>query len=726
MNMNLESGPVTLQAVKGEVVINRNEHGVPIITAGGRLDMVFGLGAVHAYDRPVEMELVRLVAKGRASEVLGAGPEESILNYDKTMRRYGLWKSAAEQEKLLEPMVDEEIRAYCSGVNYVLENNDLPVEFLLLEHKPEPWTPADCLLLTDILWLVDMTETQGWMEKFIIQMLQQDVPLPKIKELFRYLTDEPDSELLDVIRRVRLPEPMVSQTIEWRAMPRLQASNNWAVSGKRTASGETVLCGDPHLDTARLPSIWYEMAMSDDSRYFMGASMPGIPGVLVGRNNHLAWSVTYGYMDVIDYFIEDVKDGKYRRGGAWHDFQVREEIIRVKDQPPVIMKFYENHHGVLEEEPAEDGYYLCYAWSGKNSGAHTLGQYFKAMDCTSAKDAMEHFGQMRGGAFNYVMADSSGNIAYHMGGRSPIRKEGVSGLLPSPGWDEAYDWRGFYDYKTHARQYNPEEGFIATANQDVNHLSERILQNLPMNNHRADRIADLLSQKEDFTVEDMKAMHYDLYSRQAEQFMPLIRPLLPDTPNGRILGEWNLHYDSESLGATLFESVYFELVKYVFGDLGLGRDVIESLINETILFHDFYEHFDKVLLKENALWFEGRSRDDVYRTAIERGLNMEPVPYGSTRPVVMKNLVYGDIQPEYNYGPVELPGCRATIPQGQIFKTTGGRVATFSPTYRFITEMNGNKLYSNHAGGPSEKPDSKWYASGVEGWLKGIYITLEP
>jgi penicillin amidase len=247
-----------------------------------------------------------------------------------------------------------------------------------------------------------------------------------------------------------------------------------------------------------------------------------------------------------------------------------------------------------------------------------------------------------------------------------------------------------------------------------------------MNNHRADRIAELLSKKDNFTVEDMKAMHYDLYSKQAEQFMPIIRPLLPDSPNGRILRDWDLCYDSESLGATLFERVYFELVKYVFGDLGIGREVMEHLIDETILFHDFYEHFDRVLLKKESLWFEGQYRSDVYRTAIERGLDAEPVPYGRTRPVLMKNLVYGDIQPEFNYGPIELPGCRATIPQGQIFKTTGGRVATFSPTYRFITEMHVGKLHSNHAGGPSEKPDSKWYSSGIEDWLKGVYSELIP
>ena len=314
------------------------------------------------------------------------------------------------------------------------------------------------------------------------------------------------------------------------------------------------MCGDPHLDNARLPSIWYEAAMSDDKGYFMGGTMPGLPGVLVGRSNHLAWSVTYGYMDVIDYFVEEVKGGQYRKGEAWHDFRIREEAVGVKGGDPVTIRFFENDHGVLEEEPVEDGYYLCFAWSGQGHGAHTLAHFSQAKDCSQAKEAMEHFGQMRGGAFNYVMADSSGNIGYYMGGRAPIRPEGVSGLLAMPGWDDKYDWQGFYEYTNHAHQYNPEQGFIATANQDVNHLSSRILQNLPMNNHRADRISELLAAKSDHTVADMMAMHYDLYSKQAEQFMPIIRPLLPDTPNGRLLRDWDLKYDSESLGATLLKA----------------------------------------------------------------------------------------------------------------------------------------------------------------------------
>jgi penicillin amidase len=726
MGLNLENGPITLKALHHDITIARNENGIPIITSGHREDMYYGLGVAHAYDRPVEMELVRLVAKGRTAEIFGAGPDNALLNYDTIMRRYGLWNSAREQAKLAGPEMVREIEAYCAGVNHVFENHDLPGEFLFLEHRPDPWTTADCLLLMDLLWLVDMTETQGWMEKLIVQMIQKDIPFAKIKELFRYMTDEPTPEYLDILRQVRLADPLVPLTLEWRAMPRLQASNNWAVSGKRTASGQAIMCGDPHLDTARLPSIWYEAAMSDDQGYFMGGTMPGLPGVLVGRSNHLAWSVTYGYMDVTDYYVEEVKDGRYRRGETWLDFRIREEVIGVKGADAVTIKFYENDHGVLEEEPKDDGYYLCFAWSGQNCGAHTLAHFSQAKDCTKAREAMEHFGQMRGGAFNYVMADSSGDIAYHMSGRAPIRAEGASGLLAMPGWDAKYDWQGFYDYTTHARQYNPEQGFIATANNDVNHLSGRVLQNLPMNNHRADRISELLARKSDHTVADMKAMHYDLFSKQAEQFMPLIRPLLPDTPNGKILKDWDLNYNAESLGATLFESVYYELVKYVFGDLGMGREVMEHLIGETILFHDFYEHFDRVLLKDQALWFDGRTRDEVYGTALERGLGIEPRPYGRTRTVLMKNLVYGDIQPEFNYGPIELPGCRATIPQGQIFKTTGGRVATFSPTYRFITELEKDALHSNHAGGPSEKPDSKWYSSGVEGWLKGVYSWLEP
>lgn len=726
MKIKLECQEIKFKAYRREIRIKRNSHGIPCINAENHHDMLYGLGWVHAHDRLVAMELTRLIAKGVAAEHL----DPSLVNIDIAMRRYNLRGDSAAQSEKLSPEASDQVLAYCSGVNSILQDNPLPFEFKLIGHKPEPWTPADCIMMMRFIGIVDMTETQGWMEKFIIQVIQKGIAVSQLKELFPYLVETPGPEYLEIIRKVRLADPVIPETVNWNVIPRFQCSNNWAVSGKKTASGKPVLCGDPHLDTSRLPAIWQEVVMRAGDYYFMGATVPGVPSPALGRTNDLAWSPTYGYMDVIDYFIEEVKGGKYRRGDSWRPFSVREETVNVRKGRPLKVRYYENEHGVLDQEPVEDGYYLCFAWSaGRDCGAETTENMIRATRCKTVAGAMPYFSMLDFAAFNWVIADREGNIGYQMSGRCPVRAEGCSGLLPLPGWDEKYDWKGYHGRDKNPSLFNPEEGFIATANQDLNHYAAVPVINLPMAGYRAERISEMIASRDGHTVETMKAMHYDLYSRQAEIFMPVIRPLLPDSIEGDLLKEWNLCYESASAAATIFESVYLELVKIVFGENGIGKEAMEYLITETILFHDFYGNFDRVILQKESLWFGGKSRDEIFLLAIERGLKADPVPFGSTRKVLMKNLFFGGKLPKFlgfDYGPIELIGSRATIPQGQIFKTAGGRVATFSPAYKFITDFAEDKVHSAMAGGPSDRRFSKWYTSGVGDWLEGKYKILEP
>ena len=159
---------------------------------------------------------------------------------------------------------------------------------------------------------------------------------------------------------------------------------------------------------------------------------------------------------------------------------------------------------------------------------------------------------------------------------------------------------------------------------------------------------------------------------------------------------------------------------------GMGREVVEYILDNSELYYLYYGQFDHVLRREESLWFGGKTREEVYREAVVRGLEIEPEPYGSTRQVMMKNIVYSDMTPDFDYGPIEIIGSRGTVSQGAIFKAPGGRIGTFSPTIRFISDMSSDKYYSCLAGGPSEKPTSKWYTSGVQDWVDGNYKLIEP
>lgn len=721
--LELEEREQDIRAVKGKVAIKRNEHGVPVVTADNFPDALYGLGLVQAFDRGMQMEITRLVARGQMSEHMPSN--ENLIAMDKTMRKYDIWGFSCKQVGLLEEDVREELEAFCRGVNDQFKENP-PSEFGLIAYVPEPWGPVDCIAVAKIMSMVDMDETQGWIRKFIVQMVKAGTTPAMLKEIFIYMTEEPDEHYLEKLRQVKMAEPYAPETLNWAAIPRERTSSHWMIAGSRTNTGKTILCGSPELDSARLPALWQEALLSVGDFYCMGVYIPGIPLPALGRTNHLAWSVTYSCMDVMNYFLEEVKDGKYRRGDDWVPFEVREEVIRIKDAEPLTVRYYENIHGVLEGEPAEDGYYLCLAIAIRDTGASSFAEFSRHYRGRTVEASMNHLSRCDALSFNWGLVDASGSIGYQMSGRCPVRPDNWIGVLPLPGWDPACDWKGFYPPEKNPRLLNPEQGFFGTSNQDLNGLTDVHIQTLPMSDDRAVRIAELLAARQDHSVESLMAMQYNVYSKHAEWTLPLIRHLLPEDGNGKLLSEWDLVYASDSVAASIFENVYFEIVRTVFGDCGVGRDVIAYILDNSELFYMYYGQFDHVLQREESLWFGGRTRDEVYREAVMRGLKMPAAPFGSTRQVMMKNLVYGDMTPDFNYGPIEIIGCRGTVSQGAVFKAPGGRIATFSPTIRFISDMSSNRYYSCLAGGPSEKPASPLYASGVKDWLAGNYKLIEP
>ncbi len=719
---------VEIAGVEGTVSISRNEHGIPHIKAGSNIDLFFGLGWVHAYDRPVELELTRLVAKGVAAEFLEAS--EELIATDIYMRRYDIWGDGQEQVSSLTPEARRIADVYCAGVNELVVSKKRPFEFKLIGHRPQPWTPADCIMMTKLIGLIDMTETQGWIEKLIVQMLQKGVGPEQLRELFPYLTDEPDKEFIDILKEVKLSEPIVPPTVRWQALPRMKASNNWVVAGSRSASGKPILCGDPHLDSARLPAIWQEVMLRSDEIWFAGCTVPGIPLPALGRTGTLAWSPTYGYMDDIDFFVEDVRGGRYRRGDQWQDFKVREEVIRLKKGEPRTVRYYENEHGVLDGDPAIDGYQLCMAWTlGRGTGADTLNHGAHLMTAASVEEAMPHFAAIDFCSQNWVCADSAGNIGYHQSGRSPVRAAGCGGLFPMPGWDPAYDWKGTCPVSDNPSLFNPPEGYIGTSNQDMNYCAGAQVCTIAMGDWRARRIHELLAARNDHSVESMQKMHYDLYSTHAEDWMAILKPIMPEGPRYDVLRNWNMRYDSDSVAASAFENVYLEFASLVFGEKSLGADVIAYLMDESIIFADFTGSFDQVLQREESLWFGGATRDDLLPIALERGLDREARPWGEGRKVMMNNIMFAGKLPKwlgFDYGPIEIIGNRATIPQGQIFHTLGGRQGTFSPTFKFVTDFAEECIHSTMAGGPSDRRFSRWYTSGIKDWLAGRYRINRP
>ena len=706
----------------------RDEHGVPHIVAPDLELAYWGMGYCHAFDRPLQMLIMRILGQGRASECLEAS--DQMLDVDLFFRRMN-W--AGNMETALQQLDDEcraGFSAYCDGVNARFAIKKRPWEMALVGYKPEPWRLEDSLLMSRMVGYLTLAQSQAEMERLLVEMVQAGIPDDKLEALFPGKLKGLDRDLLD---KVKLCERIVPEALTWLSpAPRMMASNNWVISPAKSASGAAMMANDPHLEINRLPNVWVEQVVELPDSYWMGTNMPGLPAPLLGRNEHLAWGVTYTFADAVDSWIEHCRDGRYRRGDEWVPFRVREETIKRKKKPDVVATFYENDHGVLDGPspgapgplPDEEGYYLATRWAPDDSGGASIAAARDMWSAATVEEGMAHLGRIES-SWNWVLADDKGNIGYQMSGSIPIRHPDANGFVPMPGWLPEYDWRGMVDPGDLPRCINPEEGFIVTANQDLNALGKVDPINMPMGDHRARRIAELLAASDELGIEDFARIHLDDYSIQAAEFMDVLRPLLPDTATGRILAEWDCHYDVSSRGPVAFERFYRALRTELFTST-MGEDVLKHLLDDTGVFIDFYQDFDHLLLAEGSPWHGERSRDELFRAAVESLPEHTDPTWGRVNRVMLTNIFFGGKLPRFlgfDRGPIPLRGGRATPHQGQIY-TSAGRATSFAPSLRMVADLSEQTLSTSMPGGPSDRRFSRWYNSGTADWLSGRYKTL--
>ena len=705
--------------MKTGIKIWRDENGIPHVEARNEIDMYWGQGYVHAIDRGMQLLFMRILGQGRVSELLDASDES--LQIDIFFRRMNWYGRVQQQLDAFTENDRQVLDSYSDGINAALAQK-VPWELkTLLGYRPEKWRVEDTVLLSRMLGYLTLAQSQAEIERLFVELVQAGIGEEKLQALFPGILGGLD---IDLLKKVTLNDKIVTSHLWNKGVPRMMASNNWVIAGTKTASSHAILANDPHLETNRLPNIWCEMVLKGGDTVFMGGSMSGFPGILSGRTGSVAWGVTYSFIDAVDSWMERCKEGQYYReeGQQWLDFQIRQERIQRKKKETVEITFYENEHGVLDGDPYQEGIYLATRWAAAESGATSLSVLFKMGRAKSVAEGMDALGQVESG-WDFVLADRAGNIGFQMSGLVPKRREGVSGFVPLPGWKKENDWAGFYSHEDMPRVMNPEEGFFATANQDLNCYGRIQPINIPMGPYRADRISQLLAQGDSFTLSDMQVMQYDVYSLQAEYFMHILRPLLPDTPQGEILSSWDLCYDAESQGAYLFEQFYRALYREVFGKNGFGETAVDYLAEETGAFIDFYENFDRVLLAEESPWFGERSRAEIYRQAAKEALVVKPKRWKDAQQFRMDHIILGGKLPGFcgfDHGPVTAIGNRATIHQGQLYRSAG-RMTSFLPSFRIVTDMREEEVFTNLAGGPSDRRFSKWYCSDLENWIKGNY-----
>ncbi|MFW5769129.1 MAG: penicillin acylase family protein [Spirochaetota bacterium] len=690
------------------ITVDRDRFGVPHIEAKSAADLYHALGSIHISDRYVQMMISRAVARGRLSEILaGTGP---MIRTDIRMRRIDFAADAAVEISRVSPEALEGLEAYCDGVNAGIRNRRRPFKFILSGYRPEPWTPDDVILVTRSTSYIGLAQSQELLEKFILGILRRGMNPEKVRALFPALTDAIDVPLLEEIRYDPLIPPEV-----YPSVPAFTGSNNWVVHGSRTASGKPLLAADPHMEINRLPPLWYEASGRIDGASIMGATIPGIPLFIFGRTDRLAWAQTTGFMDMIDFFIEECTPEKYLYGGEWHPLKTREITLRPKGCKPISFTCCGIRDRVLELMPEEPGKYLSFAYTGRRGvGAEIFNVMHRVQEISGVREAQGEFRRIPIPSANYLFADSSGNIGYQAIGKVPLRARGFSGLLPIPGWDPKTAWRGYIPSEKLPRCINPPEGYFATANNDLNRYGKSNPVSVAMADYRVDRIVELLKDSRSIDFEYVKGMQYDSISRQARRFMPEITAHVPNTERGRALEEWDFSYFPYGAAAEAFEAVYYELLKGFFEENGIGGEAFEYLSGGSPILTLYFGSFDDVLLDERHPWFAG---------AVQRALENPRAPTLHPSSFRMVKFQSRGVLP----GILGLPGPkipafggRATIPQLQYSRIMGHDVIA-GPSYRMIVDFGEPGMRTNLPGGPSGDRFSKWYTSDLARWKIGEY-----
>jgi penicillin amidase len=708
----------------GRVDIRRNEQGIPEIQAETMPALFFGQGYIHVRDRQIQTMLLKAIFTGRLSELLKA--DEESLSVDTYMRKYGFSRDAEREWEKLSDSCRENLSAYVAGINAWFAERKPVWELRLAGWRHEEWRWTDTLAIARGFGFIGLGDGQASLEKWLMELLRNGTDLAALRELFPSICD-PDFS--DLYRKVIDFSPSMPEGIRWlKKVPVFRASNNWVVGPGRSASGHAIMAGDPHLEIDRIPAIWREAILTCGDTTFIGVDLPGVPGGIIGRTRDLSWSPTYSYIDAVDFRVEECRGGKYRRSEGWKEFTRRTEEIAVKGKNPVQRVFHENENGILLGDPLHDGLHLMENYAGlRGCGASDLEGILGLLGAKSVREGMECFRKVQAASFSWLLADARGNIGYQMSGRHFLRPEGTSGLLPLPAWEDRYAYKGFVEGARLPQAYNPPEGYLVSANDDRNRYGTSRPCAAHMGTYRLDRISAMLEGRAAWTARDMGGIQTDLYSLQAEAFLKKFGTLIPDSPGGRILKEWDRRYCGDSKGAVVFERFYLSLMRNTFGKRAWGKEPMDFILEKTGIHVAYYHYFDKVLLGDGGLWFSKKDIDQAAGEAFHEAC-VEPFPpLSKTRTFRMGHLLFSGIFPPFlgfNGGPAFFPGSRATVCQGQFFHA-GNRSITFCPSYRFLSDMGSSDVFTRLPGGATDRRFGRYYRNELPRYLKGEYKVLK-
>ena len=748
-------GKISVNGLSAQVKVLRDAQGVPHIIASSAQDLFFAQGYVTAQDRLWQMDLSRRLADGTVSEVMGA----AFLKHDKEQRILGVLNVAEHSWQAFSERDRSHFEAYARGVNaYIQSHRDnLPLEFRVLRYSPKPWTAIDSLLCGI---LMNENLNHGLFEtKLIREKMIARLGAERAADLYPNSSwrdhppgiDQVGAQDQNSPAQTNSEDPSSNsvdgqvQTAAYTADDiELPGSNNWVISGKHTATGKPMLSNDMHLGL-RIPNTWYEahleiQAQGSEPKFdVVGFTLPGLPYVLVGHNQRIAWGFTNLIPDVEDVFIEKVRaDGEYQTPDGWSPMEKRHEVIRVKGKPDVVLDVFLTRHGpVISDLMSHEKRTLTLKWAVFDDPV--LVPFFDvdaARNWQEFRGALSHFS---GPAQNIVYADVDGHIGYQAAGHIPIRKAG-DGSLPVSGTDNAHEWTGYVPFDQLPSVYDPASGVIATANNRVTPAGYRYSLSTQWGSpYRTERIYHVLESTQKFLTDDMLKLQTDTYSVFdrfcAERFASAVSHSSKASPRARqaaeLMHNWNGWVSADLPAPTLIAETRQELLRLLLEPR--LKPASEKPEDQDIDWRS-YEWFMSSVAMENILtqqpsrWLPPSftNYDDLLTAAVENAIHLKEAPrdlaswkWGTQSALNLQHPIFGKV-PILNHwtgpGTAVQSGDRYTV------KQTGSSIG---PSERMTVDLaNLDASNFNILTGQSGQLFSPYYMDQWQAWYKGFSFRM--
>lgn len=682
---------VEVKGLERKVEVYRDEYAIPLIKAENDEEVAFILGYLHAQERLFQMDIARRAGEGRLSEIFGS----RLLPIDKMFRTMEIYKIAHVSFSKLNPLSQKILIAYSKGVNQFIKksNGNYQVEFNVLGYDPYLWKPEHSLIIAKLMgWELNIS----WWTDIVFSQLVQKFGVEKAKELIPNFPENAPTIIPQQLKRIGLiSSDLIDVDKQYRSFVGFVGthigSNNWVVNASKSESGKPIIANDPHLAFSQ-PGKWYFVIIRSKEINSEGFTLPGLPSIVIGKNQNIAWAMTNVMADDADFYIEklDSSKSKYFLDGNWKQLKIYKDTIKVKDSTNVIFEIRKTHRGpiITEIHPFKkilpnsgvEIPIMSMRWTGFDFSDEIYSslKLNKAKNWEDFQEALKYFtipGQ------NFVYADKKNNIGYVCAAKLPIRNFNSPTLIYD-GTTSSSDWKGYVSYDQMPKLFNPQQNFIASANNKTVKDFPFHISNLWEPSSRIERITELLTTKQKHSVDDFKKYQMDFVSPYAKEITKYILNAFSQVKikdenlktSIQLFENWNYDFNANSQTPTIYSFFLKNFIKNIWGD-EMSDDLLrEYVFVANVPYRKIYE-----ILQNGSSFFDNikttkiETRDDIIRksladalTELEKsfGKNLIDWQWGNIHQVIFKHMFSGKsslIDKIIDVGPFPIGGDGTTI-----------------------------------------------------------------